>query len=55
MSERVEVKVFCESRYYIKCPECDSEYDVDTYEISVIDCCDTEMEFNSDPHEAEAV
>ena len=50
-------KVKSYTRWFVECPECDAEHDVDAYESSEIECvCDTKFEYdNSNPEQAEAV
>ena len=55
MSEKVEVKVFTESRYWVECPKCGAEFDIETYVDTEEKCCGITMTYNNDPHNAEAV
>lgn len=50
-----QVKVKMQARWYIECPNCSAEEDVDAYEISVFKCaiCGCEREYNSDPANCE--
>ena len=50
-------KVKQETRWYVECPECGAEHDVDTYEDGVIECvCDIKFEYdNRHPEKAEIV
>ena len=52
-----QAKVKSETRWFVNCPDCDCEFDVEAYEQSVIDCvCETKFEFdNGNPERAEAV
>lgn len=52
-----EVTVKMETRFYIECPECGAEEDVDSYETSEFECliCGAKREFNSDPGDCEVV
>ena len=52
------VKVFVETRWFVRCPECREPHDVDTYESGEIKCggCNTTFEYdNGNPENAEAV
>ncbi len=46
-----------ETRWFVECPECDAEHDVETYESGEIECvCETKFEYdNGNPEKAEAV
>jgi len=50
-------KVKMETRWFVECPECGAEHDVDTYESGEIECvCETKFEYdNGNPEQAEAV
>jgi len=46
-----------ETRWFVECPECGAEHDVDTDESGEVECiCGTEFEYdNRNPEQAEAV
>lgn len=51
-----EVKVFQTTRWFVVCPECGTEHDVDAYEFGDIKCCGEKFEYdNSYPSDAEEV
>jgi hypothetical protein len=53
------VKVFVETRWFVRCPnkDCREPHDVDAYESSEIECrCGTKFKYdNGSPRNAEAV
>ena len=53
----MEVKVKMETRFYIECPRCGSEIDVDSYEATEDKCviCSAKYSYNSEPQNCETV
>ena len=51
-----KAKVKVETRWFCNCPECDAEYDIDTYEQGEQPCvCGVTFSYdNSDPIKAES-
>ena len=51
------VKVKVETRWFVECPECGAEHDVDAYHSDEIECvCGAKFEFdNGNPENAETV
>ncbi len=56
MSKEV-VKVKMETRFFVECPRCGAEIDVDSYEVEDGECydCFKEFSYNSEPENCEVV